>query len=271
VAIANKEVLVMAGVLVTQEARRRGVQLLPVDSEHCALYQCLENRPGDEVRRLILTASGGPFLRTTAEELKKVTVQDALKHPTWSMGPKITVDSATLMNKGLEVIEAKWLFDTEPDKIEIVVHPQSIVHSLVEFTDGSLLAQMNYNDMNIPIQYVLSWPKRLPNISKYLDLAKIGQLQFEKPDEKRFPALRLAYEVARSGPTAATVMNAANEIAVDAFLKELLPFDRIVPVVESVVEKHRTSEQPTLEEILEIDRWARAETQQIVKKAPALH
>ncbi len=257
VAIANKEALVMAGSLVTQEAHRHGVRLLPVDSEHSALQQCLEHRPAQEVRRLILTASGGPFLRLPADQMSRVTVKDALKHPTWNMGPKITVDSATLMNKGLEVIEAKWLFGEDASKIEIVIHPQSIVHSLVEFVDGSMFAQMNHNDMKIPIQYAMSWPKRLPNISRYLDLAKIGQLQFEAPDLNRFPAIRLAYDVARMGGTAAAVMNAANEVAVEEFLQQRLSFDRIVPLVESVVAGHSNIKKPTLEDILESDRWAR--------------
>jgi 1-deoxy-D-xylulose-5-phosphate reductoisomerase len=260
IAIANKEVLVMAGGLVTSEAKRHGVKLLPVDSEHSALYQCLDNRPSNEVKRLMLTASGGPFLRKSAEELKHVTVEEALKHPTWDMGPKITVDSATLMNKGLEVLEAMWLFDVAPEKIDILVHPQSIVHSCVEFVDGSVMAQMNDNDMKIPIQYALSWPKRLPNIARDLDLTKVGTLQFESPDPKRFPAIRLAYEVARMGPTAAAVMNAANEVAVEAFLNKRIAFDRIVPLVEGVLEKHRVIAQPTLQDILEVDRWARAST-----------
>ncbi len=264
IAIANKEILVMAGGLITQEARRLGVQLLPVDSEHCALHQCLANSSQGEVRRLILTASGGPFLRTKAEDLHNVRVQDALRHPTWSMGPKITVDSATLMNKGLEVIEARWLFDQPAKKIEIVIHPQSIVHSLVEFVDGSMLAQMNHNDMRIPIQYALSWPKRIPNVSRYLDLAKIGQLQFESPDPKKFPAIQLAYEVAKMGGTAAAVMNAANEIAVEEFLQQRLPFDRIVPLVESVLSDQRNNQEPTLEDILSADKWAREAALQAV-------
>ena len=264
IAIANKESLVMAGSLITQEAHRAGVQLLPVDSEHCALHQCLEKAKRSEVRRLILTASGGPFLRTKADHLKKVTVGDALKHPTWNMGPKITVDSATLMNKGLEVIEARWLFDQEAGKIEILIHPQSIVHSLVEFVDGSMMAQMNVNDMKIPIQYALSWPRRIPNVSRYLDLAKAAPLQFEAPDPEKFPALRLAYDVAKKGGTAAAVMNAANEIAVEEFLHERLSYERIVPLVESVVADHRNVDQPALDDILEADRWARETAAQAV-------
>ncbi len=257
IAIANKEVLVMAGPVVTEEARKHGALLLPVDSEHCALHQCLQGRHNGEVRRLILTASGGPFLRRKAADLKNVSVEEALKHPTWSMGPKITVDSATLMNKGLEVIEAKWLFDLGTDKIDVLVHPQSIVHSLAEFVDGTMIAQMCDNDMRIPIQYALFWPSRRPNICRYLDLAQIGTLQFEKPDLAQFPALRLAYAVAREGGTSAAVLNAANEVAVQEFLERRLAFDRIVPLVESVLEEHKTIPRPTLEDILQADRWAR--------------
>jgi 1-deoxy-D-xylulose-5-phosphate reductoisomerase len=258
VALANKEVLVVAGELVTRAARERGVRLLPVDSEHNAIFQALHGHDRAEVRRLILTASGGPFLRHTAAELAHVTRADALKHPTWKMGPKITIDSATLMNKGLEVIEAHWLFDIEPERIDIVIHPQSIIHSMVEYIDGSVLSQMAVPDMTIPIGYALAYPQRLPlTYLRTLDLPTAGELTFIAPDRGRFPCLDLAYRALRAGGTMPAVLNAANEIAVERFLAEEIGYRDIPAVVAAVMDAHTPAPAADLATLLGADRWAR--------------
>ncbi len=259
VALANKETLVMAGPLVMKMAAKRQAKILPVDSEHSAVFQALACGRREDLRRIILTASGGPFRRYTAEQMQKVTVQDALNHPTWQMGPKITVDSATMMNKALEIIEARWLFDLPSNQIDVVIHPQSIVHSLVEFKDGSVLAQLSPPDMKLPIQLALTWPERREGPARKLDLTKSLQLDFEPPDEDRFPALRLGREVAETGGTAGAVLNAANEAAVAAFLAGEIPFMKIVPACQSVLKHHPFDSNPTLEELLRLDRWARQE------------
>jgi 1-deoxy-D-xylulose-5-phosphate reductoisomerase len=257
VALANKETLVVAGELMTAKARETGAELLPVDSEHNALHQCLRGEQADEVRRLVLTASGGPFRETPLEALRSVTREQALNHPTWRMGDKITIDSATLMNKGLEVIEAHWLFGFPAEQIDIVVHPQSIVHSLVELCDGSVLAQMGVTDMRHAIQYALTYPRRLESPCGRLDLLALGRLEFFAPDTERFPAIRLAYEALRSGGTYPAALNAANEEAVAAFLDGALDFLGIPRVVEAVLEAHDARDAGSLDAVLEADRWAR--------------
>jgi 1-deoxy-D-xylulose-5-phosphate reductoisomerase len=258
IAVASKEILVMAGEEVTREAAKHNVPILPVDSEHNAIFQCLVGEPSRHIRRLILTASGGPFRKTSAADLQHVTPAQALKHPTWNMGRKITIDSATLFNKGLEMIEARWLFGVPMEQVEVVVHPQSIVHSLVEFVDGSQLAQLSHSDMCFPIQYAVTYPDRLPNRLKPLNLAEVGALNFESPDPVRFPALRLAREAGMTGGTLPAVLNAANEIAVPAFLDGKIPFPAIWLTVEAVMKKHQTVQHPHLDEILRADTWARA-------------
>jgi 1-deoxy-D-xylulose-5-phosphate reductoisomerase len=259
VAVANKETLVMAGPLVVALAASRGGRLLPVDSEHSAIFQALQaGRPG-EVRRIVLTASGGPFRGRTVRELAGVTVEDALRHPTWRMGPKITVDSATLMNKALEIIEARWLFDLPPDRIEVIVHPESVIHSFVEFADGSVLAQLSPPDMRLPIQYALTWPERVPGPARRLDWRTLAGWHFEQPDHETFPALQLGYEVARRGGTCGAVLNAANEAAVARFLAGELRFLDIVPACRAVLDHHHYSATPTLAELAATDRWARQE------------
>ncbi|MEM7384810.1 MAG: 1-deoxy-D-xylulose-5-phosphate reductoisomerase [Verrucomicrobiota bacterium] len=258
IAVASKEILVMAGEKVMRAAREKGVQVLPVDSEHNAIFQCLEScQDKDRVSRIILTASGGPFRQKPAAELSAVTVAEALKHPTWDMGTKITIDSATLFNKGLEMIEARWLFDIEMDRVDVVVHPQSIVHSMVEFIDGSVLAQLSHSDMCFPIQYAVTWPERVSNSLEPLDFPKLSRLDFEAPRIEDFPALRLAREAGEKGGTLPAVLNAANEVAVDAFVGEKLPFPGIWELVERVMGEHRNVEDPSLDEILEADAWAR--------------
>jgi 1-deoxy-D-xylulose-5-phosphate reductoisomerase len=256
-AVASKEILVMAGEEVMGTAARLGRAVLPIDSEHNAIFQCLQNAANPEIRRLILTASGGPFRTTPAADLPKVTIAQALKHPTWDMGRKITIDSATLFNKGLEMIEARWLFGTGMDRIDVVVHPQSIVHSLVEFVDHSVLAQLSHSDMCFPIQYAITYPRRKPNQLPTLDLAKLGQLLFEPPDPVRFPALRLAREAGTRGGTLPAVFNAANEIAVEAFLSEACPFPGIWETVEAVMHGHDVIASPNLDAIVAADSWAR--------------
>jgi 1-deoxy-D-xylulose-5-phosphate reductoisomerase len=257
VALANKEVLVMAGRLVTEAASRRGVTILPVDSEHNAIHQCLHGRPPSEIARLVLTASGGPFRGRSASDLSKVSAEDALKHPTWQMGRKITIDSATLMNKGLEVIEARWLFGVGPDQIDVVIHPQSVVHSMVELTDGSLIAQMGVTDMRLPIQYAFSYPERWRAPLPRLDLARAGRLDFEVPDTEAFPCLRLAYRALGAGGSAPLVLNAANEIAVARFLEGRVAFSMIPQVIERTLDAHTPAEAETLEAVRALDRWAR--------------
>jgi 1-deoxy-D-xylulose-5-phosphate reductoisomerase len=257
IALANKEVLVMAGELVMTAARRRGVTILPVDSEHNAIHQCLEGRSRADVRRLILTASGGPFRGWTQEALERVDPSLALQHPTWQMGRKITIDSATMMNKGLEVIEARWLFDVDADRIDVIVHPQSIVHSMVEFRDGSVIAQLGVTDMRLPIQYAVSYPERWEAPLPPLDLAREGRLEFCAPDRARFPCLDLAYQALRAGETFPCVLNAANEVAVEAFLAGALGFTSIPRVIAAILDAHRAVPVTTLGAVREADAWAR--------------
>ncbi|PYK02310.1 MAG: 1-deoxy-D-xylulose-5-phosphate reductoisomerase [Verrucomicrobia bacterium] len=264
-AVASKEILVMAGEIVMREARDHGVRVLPVDSEHNAIFQCLDGRPS-EVRRIILTASGGPFRETPSNQLADVTVEEALRHPTWNMGPKITIDSATLFNKGLEMIEAHWLFGVEMNRVEIVIHPQSIVHSMVEFADGSTLAQLSYSNMCFPIQYAVTWPDRVPNTLPPLDFSRLGKLEFEIPRYEDFPALKLARRAGETGGTLPAVMNAANEVAVAAFLNRHLRFPQIWETVAQVMDRHRTVAHPDLDAILAADQWARAEATAAIGK-----
>jgi len=257
-AVASKEILVMAGEIVMAAARDRGVPILPVDSEHNAIFQCLEGRDPASVARLLLTASGGPFRTLPAAELGHVTVERALKHPTWNMGRKITIDSATLFNKGLEMIEARWLFDVEMPRIDVVIHPQSIIHSMVEFVDGSILAQLSHSDMCFPIQYAVTWPARTRGRLHPVDFAALGQLTFEAPRTADFPALDLARQAGETGGTLPAVLNAANEVAVAAFLDGRLSFPGIWRVVEQTMARHTTHFHPSLDEILDADAWARA-------------
>jgi 1-deoxy-D-xylulose-5-phosphate reductoisomerase len=259
IALANKEVLVMAGALMIEAAHRRGVSLLPVDSEHNAIHQCLHRRRREEVRRLILTASGGPFRTSTADELRRVTPDDALRHPTWQMGRKITIDSATLMNKGLEVIEARWLFGTPAREIDVVIHPQSIVHSLVALRDGSVIAQLSVTDMQLPIQYAFSYPDRWDGSLAPLDLPALGALEFHAPDLERFPCLRLAYAALEHGGAWPIALNAANEVAVQAFLDHRIGFCDIPRVIEETLEAaDRSRKAPSsLEDVRAVDDWAR--------------
>ena len=264
-AVASKEILVMAGEIVMSAAQKRGVKILPVDSEHNAIFQCLDGRPS-EVRRIILTASGGPFRKIAAEHLEHVTVEEALKHPTWNMGPKITIDSATLFNKGLEMIEAHWLFGVEMNRVEVVIHPQSIVHSMVEFADGSTLAQLSYSDMCFPIQYAVTWPDRVPNTLPPLDFSRLSKLEFFPPRYEDFPALNLARRAGETGGTLPAVMNAANEVAVAAFLNGRLRFSQIWQTVAQVMDRHRTVAHPDLDAILAADQWARAEATAAIGK-----
>ncbi len=261
VALANKETLVMAGALVTELAAQRGAKLLPVDSEHSAIFQALQCGASHEVRRIVLTASGGPFRNHSLAQLAEVTVAEALAHPNWSMGKKITVDSATMMNKALEIIEARWLFNLSVEQIQVVVHPQSVVHSLVEFVDGSIVAQMSPPDMKLPIQYALTYPERQSGVASKFDWTRSHDLRFEPPDLKRFPALELGYEVARSGGTAGAVLNAANEAAVALFLSGDLKFTEIVPTCRRVLAHHDFESHPTLERLIDLDRWARQEVE----------
>ncbi len=259
VAIANKETLVMAGQLVMDLAHRNGAKVLPVDSEHSAVFQALQSGRLSEVERIVLTASGGPFRGRTPAELAEVTAADALRHPTWQMGPKITVDSATLMNKALEVIEARWLFGLEPEKIEVIIHPESVIHSFVEFTDGSVIAQLSPPDMRLPIQYALTYPDRLPGPARRMNWRELQAWHFEQPDPDTFPALQLGYEVARRGGTCGAVLNAANEAAVGRFLAGDLAFLDIPRVCRDVLANHQFSPRPALSELGAADRWARQE------------
>jgi 1-deoxy-D-xylulose-5-phosphate reductoisomerase len=263
-AVASKEILVLAGGVVMETAKRLGRAILPVDSEHNAVFQCLQGSQGRHVRRVILTASGGPFRTWTSEQIQHVKLEQALKHPTWKMGQKITIDSATMFNKGLEMIEAHWLFDVSMAQVDVVVHPQSIVHSLVEFQDGSQLAQLSHSDMCFPIQYAVTYPDRLPNTLKSLNLGQVGQLTFEPPDEVRFPALRLAREAGTIGGTLPGVFNAANEVAVEAFVGGALTFPGIWETVERVMGLHTTVAKPALSEIIEADTWARQTASKVI-------
>src|SRR6266571_3012207 len=283
-AVASKEILVMAGEIVMREAREKGVHVLPVDSEHNAIFQCLQSGRGltapngrgaeaaptfqsADVRRIILTASGGPFRETLAEKFSQITVEQALKHPTWNMGPKITIDSATLFNKGLEMIEAHWLFGVGMAQVEVVIHPQSIVHSMVEFADGSVLAQLSHSNMCFPIQYAITWPDRVPNSLPPLDFGKLAELKFATPRYDDFPALNLARRAGESGGTLPAVLNAANEVAVAAFLDRQVKFPRIWQIVEEVMDRHTPVAHPNLDAILTADQWARAQAQGCVQSA----
>jgi 1-deoxy-D-xylulose-5-phosphate reductoisomerase len=268
IALANKEVLVMAGRLVTDAARRRGVAILPVDSEHNAIHQCLHGRARSEITRLILTASGGPFRESPLPALARMTPEEALRHPTWKMGPKITIDSATMMNKGLEVIEAHWLFDVDADRIQVLIHPQSVVHSMVELTDGSVIAQLGVTDMRLPIQYAFSYPDRWQGSLPSLDLAAAGRLEFETPDDTRFPCLGLAYRALRAGGVLPISLNAANEVAVDAFLGGLVTFTDIARVIEQTLDRMdggRVAAPATLAEVRAVDAQARAYSQELLR------
>jgi 1-deoxy-D-xylulose-5-phosphate reductoisomerase len=281
-AVASKEILVMAGEIVMREARDSGVHVLPVDSEHNAIFQCLEGKRStskaessklgerwtldvSDVRRILLTASGGPFRELARDKFDSILPEQALKHPTWNMGPKITIDSATLFNKGLEMIEAHWLFGVEMKRVEVVIHPQSIVHSMVEFADGSTLAQLSYSDMCFPIQYAVTWPYRVPNTLPPLDFSKLSKLEFFTPRYDDFPALNLARRAGETGGTLPAVMNAANEVAVAAFLDRQVSFPRIWQIVEEVMDRHGSVAHPDLDAILQADQWARGEAQGCVK------
>jgi len=265
IALANKEVLVMAGAIVTAAAARHGVTILPVDSEHNAIHQCLHGRTRGEITRLILTASGGPFRSHSAAELRKVGPEDALRHPTWRMGRKITIDSATLMNKGLEVIEARWLFGVGPGRIDVVIHPQSVVHSMVELRDGSIIAQLGVTDMRLPIQYAFSYPERWSSPLPRLDLARCGQLDFAAPDHKRFPCLGLAYRALGGDSSLPVVLNAANEVAVAAFLGGHSSFLSIAEVIECTMDANEAGNVTTLDDVRRVDRWAREFAQALVR------
>ncbi len=265
VGLANKETLVIAGKIVTAEARRRSVSIIPVDSEHSAVFQCIANRNHSEIKRIILTASGGPFRGMTKQELRNVKVEDALRHPNWKMGAKITVDSATLMNKGFEVIEAYWLFGVPPERIEVVIHPESIIHSMVEFSDGTIMAQLSRPDMKAPIAYALSYPERLSDIVEPLDFTRLKRLTFEPPQREVFPCLDLAYTALKEEGTFPAVLNAANEVAVDAFLKERIGFSDIPYLIDRVLQRHKKGACDTIEEVLEADAWARQETEKEIR------
>jgi 1-deoxy-D-xylulose-5-phosphate reductoisomerase len=266
IALANKETMVTAGRLVVEKAREKKIRILPVDSEHSAVFQCLSGQRAQDVRRLILTASGGPFRAFSREQLEQVTPADALKHPNWTMGRKITIDSASMMNKGLEIIEARWLFDVEIDRIDVLVHPQSVIHSMVEFIDGSVMAQLGVPDMRIPIAYALSYPARTLRRDASLDFLKATPLEFFPPDPERFPCLRLAVEAGRAGGTLPVVLNGANEAAVDAFLDRKISFLQLPVVIAETLSRHHWLSSPALEEILAADQWSRREAEHIIKE-----
>ncbi len=266
IALANKETLVMAGEIVKAAAVQKGVRLLPVDSEHSAIFQCLHGQRPQDLDKIILTASGGPFLRTPAEKFVRITPDQALKHPNWEMGAKITIDSATLMNKGLEVIEAKWLFNLGAAQIDVMIHPQSIIHSMVAFCDGSILAQMGIPDMQEAIAYALAYPERIPLKQPLPDLVGIGGLEFHHPDMKRFPCLQLAYDAIMAGGTMPAAMNAANEVAVQAFLAKKLPFIRIPTLISATMDAHAPEKATDLVSVLGADAWARQKAQSLVAK-----
>lgn len=268
VAVANKETLVMAGSLVMALAARTGGRVLPVDSEHSAIFQCLQGSHPSEVERLVLTGSGGPFRGRTTAQLQSVTVEEALRHPTWRMGRKITIDSATLMNKSLELIEARWLFGLEAEQLSLVIHPESVIHSFVEFRDGAVLAQASPPDMRLPIQYALTYPRRLAGPARKLDWLGLKAWHFEMPDPETFPSLQLGYEVARRGGTCGAVLNAANEVAVERFLNGELPFLDIARVCRAVLDHHAYGSSPTMEELLAVDRWARQEASRWTSRPP---
>jgi len=264
IAVASKEILVMAGEIVMAAAERRGVRVLPVDSEHNAIYQCLEGRTSESVSRLILTCSGGPFRQASAETIQQATPAQALKHPTWSMGQKISIDSATLFNKGLEMIEARWLFGVPMEKVDVIIHPQSIIHSMVEFVDGSVLAQLSHSDMCFPIQYAVTWPDRVPNSLRPLNFAELSRLDFEAPRRDAFPALDLARQAGEKGGTLPAALNASNEAAVSAFLKEHIPFPRIWQLVEQAMTTCAFCPSPTLEELIQADAEARTVVESLI-------
>ena len=266
IALANKETMVMAGEIVNRRAKLKKVKILPVDSEHSAIFQCLQGEKIENLKRIILTASGGPFLNFKANQLKQVKLSQALKHPRWKMGKKITIDSATLMNKGLEVIEAKWLFNLDVEKIEVLIHPQSIVHSMIELIDGSVLAQMGIPDMRIPITYALTYPERIINDLSSLNLLKTEKLEFSKPDIKKFPCLRVAYEAGLCGGTAPAVLNASNEIAVAAFLDQKIKFVDLPGIIDKILNAHVCVINPSLEDIVHADSWARIKTTKIIER-----
>jgi len=257
IALSNKETLVTAGAIITELVKKKGVKLFPVDSEHSAIFQCLAGNRREDVEKIILTASGGPFRGYTRAELENVTVEQALNHPNWSMGNKITIDSATLMNKGLEIIEAMWLFDVPASKIEVVVHPESIIHSMVAFRDGSIMAQLGAPDMRIPVQLALTWPERYGNPFRRVDFRQLGRLTFKEPDMETFEALKLAYRAAETGGTMPCAMNAANEVAVDLFLNGKIRFNQITEIVKIVMEKHTSNTRPDLDDIIDTDRASR--------------
>ena len=265
IALANKEILVMAGDLIIKTAKKRGIKILPLDSEHSAIFQCLRAEKVENVRRLILTASGGPFYKHKKSQLERVTLKEALRHPTWQMGKKITVDSATLMNKGLEAIEASHLFGIDINRIDVLIHPQATVHSLVELVDGSILAQLGIADMRIPIQFALTYPKRYSNRLQGLKLEKVARLTFQKPNLKNFPCLGLALRAGRTGGTMPVVLNAADEIAVGAFLEGKIKFIDIPKIIESVMTEHKVDRKPSLKEVLEIDQWTRDRTREKIE------
>jgi 1-deoxy-D-xylulose-5-phosphate reductoisomerase len=265
IALANKETLVTAGRLFMDMVKKAGVKLYPVDSEHSAVFQSMEGHRKQDISKIVLTASGGPFLHTPMEQLKNVTVQDALNHPNWSMGKKITIDSATMMNKGLEVIEARWLIDREVDKIKVNIHPQSIIHSMVEYVDGCVIAQLGTPDMKAPIAYALSYPERIPTGVKPLDLTDIGELTFLKPDMEKFNCLKLAYEAIKAGESMPAAMNAANEVAVEAFLEGVIRFVQIPKLIQTVMEQHEPKEFSCVEDVLEIDLWSRKKAREVMK------
>lgn len=265
IALANKETMVMAGSLIVEKAASKEVTILPVDSEHNAIFQCLAGSRREDVKRIILTASGGPFLYLPLEELAEVKLADALKHPNWDMGKKITIDSASMMNKGLEVIEAKWLFDVGIDKIDVHIHPQSVVHSMVEYIDGSIVAQLGVTDMRGPISYALSYPERLLRTGSTLNLFEVGHLEFIPPDFDKFPNLKLAYMAGREGGTMPAVLNASNEVAVEAFIAEEIRFIDIPAVVKETLSSHWQKEITSIEDVLEADRWARGKATKIIK------
>jgi 1-deoxy-D-xylulose-5-phosphate reductoisomerase len=266
VALANKESLVVAGALIMPEARRRSVDIIPVDSEHSAVFQALKSGRRSEIKRVILTASGGPFRTMPLEQIRHATPKDALAHPTWQMGEKVTIDSATMFNKGLELIEACWLFDLPPEMVQVVVHPQAIVHSMVEFVDGSTIAQLSPPDMRTPIQYALTHPDRKPGIGRTLDFAKVQTLHFEPPDPERFPALDIAYDVARRGGTFGAVLNAANEVAVEAFLAGKIGFFGICDTVRRTISQHRQQRVSCMDDLLAADGWARTTASSVIEK-----
>ncbi len=266
IALANKETLVMAGELVMAAADRQGVMILPVDSEHSAIFQCIQGQRREALKRIVLTASGGPFHTWSKDDLREVTPAQALKHPNWEMGKKITIDSASMMNKGLEIIEACWLFDVSVDQIEVVVHPQSIIHSFVEYWDGSVIAQLGKPDMRIPIAYALSWPERLSRVGPFMDFRKMLSLEFHTPDEEKFPCLPLACEAVKTGGTMSAVLNGANEIAVQAFLDEEIRFTDIAGVIKNVMNAHQTVFLPVLADIINADHEARQRAMKNIKE-----